>query len=227
MTKTKEIWLEIPGYEGAYEASNLGQIRSMDREVKYIKGGKEIVNKYKGKVLTPTFDKDGYRQVTMKKTVKVHRIVAKAFLPNPENKATVNHIDGIKDNNNISNIEWATFSENANHKYSVLNRGRGEEHGKTTLTEDQVRAIKVNKDNLKGVELAEIYGVTSSAISSIKHGKNWGHVLVPKPTQLDLDSIIVIREEFKLGESAATLAEIYGVGEVVIEVIVRDIILIK
>ena len=104
-----EVWKDIPGYEGIYQASNTGKIKSLSR-------------KYhpKDKLLTP-YNRSGYLCVGLyKKYQFVHRLVAETFIPNPENKPTVNHKDGDRYNNYVENLEWATYSENIKHSYSVL-----------------------------------------------------------------------------------------------------------
>lgn len=111
--ETQEIWKEIFGYEDYYSVSNLGN-------VKRIKSKKNLVIKYK---------KNGYAFVCFSKKGKikyyhVHRLVAQAFIDNPENKPQVNHINGIKSDNNVRNLEWVTSSENAIHSYKHLNRTR-------------------------------------------------------------------------------------------------------
>jgi len=110
-----EIWKPVPGYEGYYEASSEGRIRSVDRVVYH---GKYAYNR-KGRIRIP-YDNQGYDNVTLNKdkveiTYSVHRLIAMTFIPNPENKPCVNHIDGNKRNNHIENLEWATYSENSIH----------------------------------------------------------------------------------------------------------------
>lgn len=102
-----EMWLPVPAYEGLYEVSNLGRVRSLPRfgtngkcvSVDLCRGYQRV-NLWKNGVLTHKL---------------VHRLVAEAFIPNPENKSQVNHIDGNKRNNNVCNLEWVTASENQIH----------------------------------------------------------------------------------------------------------------
>ena len=112
-----EIWKSVVGYEGYYEISNHGNVRSINRII-IDKNGTKL--NYKSKLLKPAPNKDGYLQVGFSKNCKtnsyyVHHLEGIAFIPNPENKPTVNHIDGIKANNYIDNLEWATKSEQAIH----------------------------------------------------------------------------------------------------------------
>lgn len=115
-----EIWMNIEGYEGMYQVSSLGRVRSLDRvvEVHTEQGIEERA--YKGRILAQRDDKDGYKRVTLSNegkhtTCQVHRLVAKAFIPNPEGKSEVNHKDMDKQNNELFNLEWNTRQENARH----------------------------------------------------------------------------------------------------------------
>ena len=107
----EEIWKDISGYEGLYQISNLGRVKSFPRNGT-IKS-ERILNLF--------HTKDGYLFVCLRNKgrsyPKIHRLVAEAFLDNPYNKETVNHIDGNKENNNVNNLEWATRSEQEKWKY--------------------------------------------------------------------------------------------------------------
>ena len=113
-----EIWKPVVGFEGYYEVSNYGNVRSVDRMVKHSKGGFRL---YKGKVLSTNLSVDGYRLVhlsklNVSKMKRVNRLVAEAFIPNPMNLETVNHKDENKLNDNVENLEWMSVSDNI--KYS-------------------------------------------------------------------------------------------------------------
>lgn len=113
-----ETWRDIPGYEGIYQASIYGYVRSVKRIV--LKGRNHIPTIVKGKVIAPWLDRSGYLKVDLyrngnRRCEKVHQMVAKAFIRNPENKATVNHKDENPLNNTVSNLEWMTNKENVNY----------------------------------------------------------------------------------------------------------------
>ena len=108
----------------------------------------------------------------------VHRLVAQAFLENPEGKAEVNHIDGDKANNRVQNLEWATSSENRQHAYDTgLQAGpKGETNGSSKLSDDEVRYVFLNPDGLTVRELATKLGVSPRTISGIQKRQQWKHV---------------------------------------------------
>lgn len=115
-------FLPVPDYEGLYEVSDMGVVRSIDRTVEGVDGA---IYPYKGRVKTQTINKQtGYPVVSLYKNNKgksatVHRLVAKAFIPNPDGLNQVNHLDGIKTNNNVDNLEWVTHQDNAIHAVST------------------------------------------------------------------------------------------------------------
>lgn len=122
-----EEWKDVIGYEGLYQVSNLGQVRSLDRFVKgrynnyYLKKGQilKIQHNSRVDVYEVHLYKNNYR-----KCYTLHRLVAEAFLYNddPINKTTVNHKDGNRANNTVENLEWCSYSENEKHSYDVLKR---------------------------------------------------------------------------------------------------------
>lgn len=112
-----EIWKDIDGYIGYYKVSNLGNVRSVDRIVSHWKGGEQL---RKCKLLKQADDGNCYKFVCLQKNgkrkiYKVHRLVAEAFIPNPNNYQCVNHIDEDKHNNCVDNLEWCTQKYNCNY----------------------------------------------------------------------------------------------------------------
>lgn len=132
----KEEWRDIPQYEGLYQVSNQGQIRSIDRIVR--RNG-ETTKNLRGFILLPLYQKSGYMFVFLSKNGKakrmaIHRAVALAFIPNSENKPEVNHINEDKTDNRVENLEWATIKENRNYgtriARGIANRNQtGEKNG--------------------------------------------------------------------------------------------------
>lgn len=120
-----EIWKDIEGWEGYYQISNLGRVKSIERKVKFL-SCKEKPSKLKvDKSILRQWLGHGYPQISLYKDCKgknysTHRLLAKAFISNPENKPHINHKDGIRHHLEISNLEWCTPKENHIHKYEVL-----------------------------------------------------------------------------------------------------------
>lgn len=108
-----EEWRDVVGYEGVYEVSSFGNVRRVDLGHHSTKEG----------LKSQRTDPNGYKQVDLwngsGRTHRVHRLVAKAFIPNPKKKRTVNHKDGDKTNNHVDNLEWATYSENNQHMHDT------------------------------------------------------------------------------------------------------------
>ncbi len=158
----EEIWKDIEGYEGLYQVSNLGRVKRM----RFINKNTNIE---KERIKSQKIRKDGYLEVALYKNgkgkyIQVHRLVAKSFIPNPKKLPQVNHIDGIKTNNIVENLEWVSISDNAIHSSRVLR--------------NNVR--KINQYDLKGRYLAtyssitiagEINNIRESSIANVLAGR--------------------------------------------------------
>ncbi|MET3559316.1 hypothetical protein ABID29_002470 [Streptococcus rupicaprae] len=178
-----EIWKTVKGYEGLYEVSNLGRVKSLDKIVPKWDG----VRLLKGRILKGSVTQFGYHKVILTKnkhrrTIFVHRLVAEAFLENdnPKIKTQVNHIDGDKLNNETGNLEWVSASENIKHAFSI---------GIKKVSKKQTEAIKnLGENSNKRVlqlnpegqiiqewhsitEASKILNINMSSISMCCHGK--------------------------------------------------------
>lgn len=126
MSNVNEIWRPIKGYEGLYEVSNLGRVKSVERTIIRKNGMKQTFQKkHKTSVLNP----QGYYQTGLWKEGKIklitnHRLVAEAFIPNPDNKSEIDHIDTDKTNNRVENLRWCTHYENNNNPLTKIHRSK-------------------------------------------------------------------------------------------------------
>lgn len=161
-----EIWKIIEEFP-KYEVSSLGKVRGLVR----------------GRNLTPTVN-DGYLAVKLYgcciKTIKVHRLVAKAFLENPDDLLEVNHKDGNKHNNCVPNLEWINHRDNIIHAYKMglIPLLKGELNGMSKLTESQVLEIR-NKyipRKYSCRKLASEYGISATKVCQIINNKAWSHI---------------------------------------------------
>lgn len=198
----QEIWKSLKGvveYGDYYEVSNLGRVRSVDRKVNS-RNGKRLV---KGQILNQWIDKDGYCRVTLnlnqrKKHYGVHQLVALSFIQNSENKPQVNYKDGVKNNNHLDNLEWATNSENQQHAINIgLREGvKGENNSNSKLTDSKVIELfnkyKTNKYSMQ--QLSDEYGVSISVISNIVNGKTWKHLNLGSHKR-DMSKVSIITDE--------------------------------
>lgn len=172
----KEEWRDIDGFEGYYQVSSFGRIRSLDRTVKYSDGR---VFSYKGIILKTEnkIGNSGYNNVVLSVSGKqyysdIHVLVAKAFVPNPENKPWVNHKDGNKLNNNKKNLEWVTKSENVIHALEKDLTPHGEKCSWSKLNNKQILEIYELSHNTKmrHVDIAKKYNISKGTVSKIKLG---------------------------------------------------------
>lgn len=159
MTKIKEIWKDVVGYEGLYQVSNFGRVKSVGFFVKGTLFKRD-------RILKPHKNSHGYLQVDLRvncirKRYSVHRLVGFSFIPNPDNKPFINHWDANPENNHVSNLEWCTRSENSKHPYLHLGRVNALK-GRIGITCKVTKSIIIqySHDNKK---VAEFYGVMEAS----------------------------------------------------------------
>ena len=174
-----EIWKDVVGYEGLYKVSDMGRVKNVPRTFKMRDGRnrtikEEILMKFK-------VDKDGYFKIGLRKEGKqlhffVHRLVAQAFVNNPNFKPQVNHIDGIKNNNSVSNLEWVTHQENRTHaaENGLVPDQWGGKNPNVKLTEPEVLLVKeLRNKGLTLLKISEIVGTSVSNVKNITYGYTW------------------------------------------------------
>ena len=217
-----EQWADIESYEGLYQISTFGRVKSF----------------WHGKVtiLKPTLTVFGYLRVDLCKNKKtkhfpIHKIVANAFVPNTENKREVDHVNGDKLNCCVSNLRWATRHENERYAYSlgVKSALQGENCPVAKFTNKQVVYMRDNPDNLSINELAELFKCNTRIISAIQLGKSYrsaGGKIREKIERRIPDEIRAkIRAEYKRGVygcGLGALAKKYGVDARTVSNIIKE-----
>lgn len=173
---TQEIWKKVPEWEDLYEVSNLGRVRSFDRKMLSKSKYWRIL---KGKVLKIAQHYDGYCVVRLcrhpiQKDYFIHRLVAKAFLPNSENLKEVNHRNGLRNDNRLENLEWISPLQNVHYSRDILREGRPP--GATLTVADVREILRLSKEGLSAREIAERFNVHAASIRRIKRGATWKHL---------------------------------------------------
>lgn len=168
-------WRDVVGYEGYYQVSNHGHVRSLTRMIQC--GDRQAFQKG-GRLLKLDTTKVGYHRVELAMGAKakkhgVHRLVAMAFIPNPDNKPQVNHKDGNKINNSVNNLEWVTTVENIRHAFSIgLKKGLfGNKNGAAKYSEERISELiefaRLNKKHMTYLQIGKVCGVHGSYIQQL------------------------------------------------------------
>ena len=184
-----EEWRDVVGYPeiaGIDQVSNLGRVRTLDRKCPLVNGpgrGNQTHQFRKGRVLSPYVAQNGYLTVHVKvaplrKKYLVHRLVALAFLPGHFDGASIDHVDGVKTNNRLDNLQWVSLGENTRRQWqSGLVNIRGERHPSAKLTDEQTRAVPILlASGLSQRAVARMFRVSDTLIYKINRGRK------PMPT---------------------------------------------
>lgn len=172
----KEVWKDIAGFEGIYQVSNKGNVRSLDRDVQCV----DSVRHYKGRLMKQDKKKNGYLQVNLKrqeinKQFLVHRLVANAFLPNPGGLPSVNHKDENKENNSVDNLEWCSQAYNNHYGQGHETRCANARSGAINKQAKPVLQYSIDgvfiAEYFSAMEAGRVNGIRQSGISECCNGK--------------------------------------------------------
>jgi hypothetical protein len=166
-----EEWRDVVGFDGIYKVSNMGNVKS-------------FMTSEEGKSRKLTKAPNGYLNVILRQNekehmCKVHRLVAQAFIPNPNNLPQVNHINGIKDDNMVGNLEWCDGKYNSNYTRTLNpNFGRGENCYNSKYKNEEILDVYALawEEKLTCRQIADKYGMNPQYVRSIKFGKKWAHL---------------------------------------------------
>jgi len=177
-----EVWKYITEYEGLYQVSNIGRIKSLERYS--ANQWSEKARFREEKILSYQLTKDGYPSIKLSKNGnairhRIHRLVALCFLENPFGKEQVNHINGIKTDNRVENLEWATCSENMEHAYKsgLRTAPSGVDSPYSVFSKQDVLDIRDSfKNGISQIELAKKYNVTMGCISGVCRKRTYANI---------------------------------------------------
>lgn len=178
-----EIWKPVRGFETVAEVSNTGRVRTVDSVRVGIKRGVPVPQRRKGGIVSPYVARNGYVTFALKIGAKrpkllLHRVLAQAFVPGEFPGAHVNHINGVKTDNRLENLEWLSATENTRHQWQTgLVDLRGERHPSAKLSADAVRTIRAQA--AKGASLGDLArwaGVSYAAIKKVILRETWDSI---------------------------------------------------
>lgn len=184
----EEEWRPCPGYEQHYEVSNLGRVKTKAVFIRHDGSWSELHGYVKKlKIRTQQTNRYGYKTIKLCKLgnctqARVHRLVAQAFIPTDNPKNQINHIDGDKTNNNVSNLEWVTAQENMAHAWEtgLVNKDHtvGSRHHNALLNEEKVKEIRdiYAAGGHTHQDMADMYGVKIGTVKDLLSGRTWKHV---------------------------------------------------
>lgn len=180
ITTLDEIWKPVVGYEGSYEVSDHGRVRSLDRVGPHWRGGTRSIS---ARVLTPSENPRGYLSVHLYKgekvkVLRVNRLVLMVFVAEPPKGAVGMHLDNNRKNNHLSNLRWGTHAENIRQRDDEGRNSYGEAQHCAKFTESQVLEIRAlyAAGGVTQEKIATWYGVNRSSVGRIVTRKTWKHI---------------------------------------------------
>lgn len=207
--KDFEVWRDVIGYEGLDQVSNFGNVKSLGNEFSR-----------KERILKPLVQSKGYINIVLqkdgkRKMVLMHRLVAEYFISNPDNKLQINHINGIKIDNRVENLEWVSHRENLDHAIENNLVLKGELNPTSKLkTADVLEIHKLLSFGITVDALSKKYKVSKETISGIKSRRYWKHLDLPKiegrASKTTLSDILKIEELLKEERTINNIHEITG-----------------
>jgi len=183
-----EVWRDVCGWEDIYEVSNRGRVKRLKRRVTHRNQAGDFIMVYPTKILKANPDSSGYPQVTLnavsegkkRRVARVHRLVAEAFIPNPESKPQVNHINSNTMDANVYNLEWCTGSENQTHSWGAGQREKkcGEKSPVCKYKDGTIEKVYrlAKSKTISQEKIGALFSMPQITVSNILTKKTWSHI---------------------------------------------------